>query len=98
MKINSRYSAMLQKEIVLFICLLYCYDGEYFEKTGDDIEISQDKMTVTKIMQTNNWNNTSYGYAWIDSWIHLLLNGDLKSLQIVLFIQYSFVWYQVITA
>ena len=49
------------------LCILYYFHGEYFEKAGDDIQISNDKMTITKIRGGSGWNNTSYGKTWIDS-------------------------------
>ena len=65
-------------EGIYYICLAYYYLGEYFEKAGDDIRISDDQMTITKMKSNACWKNTSYGNIWIDSWIHQIVEWRFK--------------------
>ena len=64
--------------MVSYLCLSYFFHGEYFEQAGDDIQISNDKMTITKISNTNDWYNTSYGKKWIDSAIPQIVEWKFK--------------------
>ena len=65
--------------MISYLCLSYYFHGEYFEKGGDDIQISDDKMTITKKTSTQkNWNNTSYGKTWIDSSIPQIVEWKFK--------------------
>ena len=52
--------------MIPYLCLLYYFHGEYFEKVGDDINISKDKRTITKVVESLKFKNTSYGQIWID--------------------------------
>ena len=65
-------------DIISYLCLSYYYIAEYFEKVGDDMKISQDGMTITKIINNNNWNNTSYCHKWIDSNIDQIVEWRFK--------------------
>ena len=55
--------------MITYLILKYYFHGEYFEKAGDDLEISDDKMSVTRITspgRLNRFMNTAYGKTWID--------------------------------
>ena len=65
-------------DMVTHLCLSYYFHGEYFEKAGDDIKISNDKMTVTKIAGPADWNNSSYGKQWINSSISQIVEWKFK--------------------
>ena len=55
--------------IISYLILGYLFHGEYFEKAGDDLEISNDKMSVTRITKPSPvftaFMNTAYGKTWI---------------------------------
>ena len=53
--------------LVLFTVLSFWYLAEYFAETGDDIQISDDKMKIAKIIGNGNWRNTTYGKLWFNS-------------------------------
>ena len=64
---------------ISYLCLSYYYfHGEYFEKAGNDIQISNDEMTVAKVVDHTDWNNTSYGKRWIDSAIPQIIEWKFK--------------------
>ena len=55
--------------MITYLILKYYFHGEYFEKAGDDLEISDDKMSVTRITSPGSFNrfmNTAYGKTWIN--------------------------------
>ena len=64
--------------MICYLCLSYYYHGEYFEKAGDDLQISNDKMTITKVSNKVNWLNTAYGKTWIDSNIDQIAEWKFK--------------------
>ena len=64
--------------MISYLCLSYYHHGEYFEKAGDDIQISNDKMTATKVTQEYNWDNTAYGKTWIDSSVDQIVEWKFK--------------------
>ena len=64
--------------MISYLCLSYYFHGEYFEKVANDVNVSNDKMTITKISNTNNWKNTSYGKTWIDSIIPQIVEWKFK--------------------
>ena len=70
-------------DMISYLCLLYYFHGEYFEKTGDDIRISKNKMRVTKIVNNNNFRNTSYGKTWIESTVQQMVQWKFKIDKIV---------------
>ena len=53
--------------LISYLCLTYYYHGESFIKSVDDIKISANKMSITKISSISRYNNTSYGTIWIPS-------------------------------
>lgn len=60
-------------ETIKYLCLLYFHQHEIFTKHGLDIKVHNNKMTISKIKNNNNWNNTSYGNIWIDSSINQII-------------------------
>ena len=76
LKLFSIVSSMIS-----YLCLAYFHLAEYFEKAGDDIEISEDEMTITKIVSKSypkNKSNTSYGKLWIDSNVAQIVEWKFK--------------------
>ena len=64
---------------ICLMCLAYYHQFEYFETAGNDMKISDDKMTVTKLdLENSGWHNTAYGKAWIDSTIHQIVEWKFK--------------------
>ena len=64
--------------MISYLCLSYYFHGECFEKAGDDIKISKDKTTVTKVNKKTNYFNTSYGKTWIDTQIPQIVEWKFK--------------------
>ena len=64
--------------MISYLCLSYYHHGENFEKAGNDINISNDKMTITKVSTTYTWHNTAYGKTWIDSSINQIAEWKFK--------------------
>ena len=55
-------------KVVIYLVLGYFFHGEYFEKCGDDLQISDDKMTVKRTTlprRLRRFWNTAYGKLWI---------------------------------
>ena len=55
--------------VIMYICILYYYDGEYFTQSNEDLSISKDKRTVTKIKNNlyRPWKNRAIGNIWVGS-------------------------------
>ena len=51
---------------IIYLCILYYFHAEYFERCSKDIQISDDKMTITKIKNPDSWNRY-FAKLWIDS-------------------------------
>ena len=80
-KVNKRYKfavfgyvRRIQKEsslnipvLIHYLCLNFYFHGEYFDKCGDKMAISNGLMTLTKISPHSDWDNTCYGKTWIKS-------------------------------
>ena len=67
--------------IISHLCLSYYHQPEYFEKTGKEIEISNDKMTVIKKVKGapfKEFKNTTYGATWINSTVHQIVEWKFK--------------------
>eukprot|EP01084_Bolivina_argentea_P069023 125643_1 len=66
--------------MISFMCLLYHFHGEYFQNTGNDINMSTDRAIITKIENPKHgiWSNVSYTKQWIDSDTNLLVKWTLK--------------------
>ena len=68
------YGRRVQKESLLniplminYLCLAYYFHGEYFEKCGNNLEISNGDATLTKTGKSRNWKDTAYLKIWIKS-------------------------------
>ena len=78
--------------MICYLILEFLYNREYFEKAGEDLQISRDKMSITK----DTWNisnreenmNTAYTKSWIEGGLKQIIRwsfiiedyGYLKSL------------------
>ena len=62
--------------LISYICLSYYYHNEYFAKKGDNVELSNNNMTVNKL--NVGWNNTTYGNIWIESDIDQIAKWTFK--------------------
>ena len=63
------------------VCILYFRDDEIFDVIGDDIKLSENKKSVTKIEKDRNYANNSYGIIEISSMSNLIYQWDLKIVQ-----------------
>eukprot|EP01084_Bolivina_argentea_P108655 194194_1 len=67
-EIEAKCSIQNTPPLILYTCLLYYYATEYFDKCGTGVNISDDKMTITKDSASGTtWNNTTYCKNFIDS-------------------------------
>ena len=66
---TEKESRIMNIPMLIFYNILgYFHLFEYFSKCGDEIIISDDKMTITKKeMSCDDWNNNSYGNLWFAS-------------------------------
>ena len=69
--------------VISYLCLCYFTHGEYFEKAGNDVSVSDNQMTITKMHQDCNWLNTVYGKVWTKSHIPQIIKWTLKIDKIV---------------
>ena len=67
-------------ELISYTCLLFYYLSEFFDKfDSEQIEVSDDKMTITKKgTNADYWNNTTYGNTWINSMDDLKVAWKMK--------------------
>eukprot|EP01084_Bolivina_argentea_P037168 68723_1 len=66
-------------DMISYICLSFYYHGEHFAKKGNNVELSNNKMTITQIKKfikkskyCRNWEsellyNATYCNVWIES-------------------------------
>ena len=69
-KVEKEFNISAVPLLILYKILGYFYLYEYFEKCGDDLNISDHKMTVTKISEVDghSWaDNNAYGSLWFKS-------------------------------
>ena len=55
--------------MINYLCLGYYFHGEYFEKAGNDLSITNDKMSVTRItapIYGARNRTTAYGKQWVE--------------------------------
>eukprot|EP01084_Bolivina_argentea_P015298 28600_1 len=64
--------------LISYLCLSYYFHGEQLEKCGEQLRISGNKMTVTKISRFYGWGNTCYGKTWIQSNSNQIAKWTLK--------------------
>ena len=53
--------------LIIHLCVMFYFPGEYIEKCTQDLAISNNNMTITKIDKDFAWNNKAFGKIWIDS-------------------------------
>lgn len=53
--------------LIIYICLAFYYQKEYFMQSCDDIKVSNNKQTITKTQNDRSFNNKSYLNQWIES-------------------------------
>ena len=63
--------------ILSYLCLAYYFHGEYFEKCGNLLKISQDRLTVRK-HKIGNTKNGVFGKTWIESQWKYIAKWHLK--------------------
>jgi len=65
--------------LINYLCILYFYENEYFDKIGDGITVSDDKLTITQTKPfKNNWMNTTYCKNWIESASNKVIKWKFK--------------------
>ncbi len=67
----------LFSDLVFYICLMYYYESEYFDKCGEGHIISDDKRTVTRSV-FGVWNSTVYCHKWINSNTNNIITWTFK--------------------
>ena len=63
--------------LINYLCLQFYFHGEYFEKIGDDLEISNDKMMV-KSKPDKCGDNEAFGKTWIKSMSNCVATWTFK--------------------
>ena len=64
-------------DLICFIIILYCMNEEYFDKPGQNIHISDDKLSITRISGTG-YDNTTYCKQWIPSISKMIITWKFK--------------------
>ena len=60
-----------------YLCLMYYFHGEFFEKAGNDLKICDERMSIQKVIRNvNQWNNTGYCKTWISSDLWHVIKWD----------------------
>ena len=56
-------------EMINYLCLMYYFHGEFFEKAGNDLKICDEGMSIERVTRrgivSGLWRNTGYGTTWI---------------------------------
>eukprot|EP01084_Bolivina_argentea_P037160 68703_1 len=65
--------------LISYLCLSYYYHNEYFTKSCDEIEISNDRMSIKKIKGDLSYANTTYCNTWIQSTSNKIAKWTLKA-------------------
>ena len=66
--------------LISYIALNYYYHNEYFAKYGQQVKVTNNNMTLTKIKNLSDkqkFENTTYGNTWIDTAIPQISNMDI---------------------
>ena len=71
------------------IIILYYSISEYFDKIPDCIQLSSDKMTITKKTENRSWSNTCYCARWINSMSNNIVSWTISSTNTITFGLYS---------
>ena len=67
--------------LISYIALNYYYHNEYFAKYGQQVQLSNNNMTITKqeiLEDKEDIDNTTYGNTWIDSVIPQIVSWRLQ--------------------
>ena len=67
---EQELSLQIIPALIFYLSLLYYFHGECFDRCSENMEISHDKMTITrnsKLSTDNPWNNFAIGAISIDS-------------------------------
>ena len=64
-------------DLICFIIILYCMDEEYFDKPGQHIQISEDKLSMIRSSGIG-YNNTTYCKQWIPSVSNMIITWKFK--------------------
>ena len=69
--------------IISYISLMYYFHGEHFDKHGQYLKSSPDKMTITNIQKTRmdlscNWKNVAIGRTSINSMSKCMIKWTFK--------------------
>ena len=64
--------------MINYLCLVYFFHGEFFVKCGDNLQISDGDMTLTKIGLNEDWKDTAYCKKWVQSNIKQLTTWKFK--------------------
>eukprot|EP01084_Bolivina_argentea_P037161 68704_1 len=65
--------------LISYLCLSYYYHNEYFAKSGNEVEISNNRMTITKIKGNMDYKNTTYCNTWIQSTSNKIAKWTFKT-------------------
>lgn len=65
-------------EMLIYLFLAYYFHGERFIKAGHDIQISKDKLQITKVFGANSKQNRSFGKHWISSICDKIIKWTFK--------------------
>ena len=64
-------------DLVCFIIILHCMNEEYFDKPGQNIEISDDKSSIRRVSR-HGYDNTTYCKQWISSISNMIVTWNFK--------------------
>ena len=64
-------------DLVCFMVIIYFMQREYFDKAGKDIQISDDKLSITRI-SGYNYFSTTYCKQWISSTSNIIVTWKFK--------------------
>ena len=65
-------------DLICLVILLFFMEREYFDKTGKDCKISDDKLSVWKSKEGYNYDNTTYCNQWIPSTSNMIYRWKFK--------------------
>ena len=78
-KMEKQLSSQNIPKDITKICLEFYFMNEYFERAGQDIRISDNKLSITSICKTDHsWSNISFTKNWIDSMSQNIIIWTLK--------------------
>ena len=76
---NSHDSLSIIPIDIFYLCIVFLFQPEYFNIMGDGIDVSEDRMTITKSKESiGSWDNTSYGKISILSTSERIVTWKVK--------------------